>query len=143
MGIIVSDALTLENGIEVSGYYVHIDDILLQKSNVGDFKYTVTGEARYFATKQARDQCKSKIDTYKLVLATSNVSDIHEQLYTELKNKFESYEDVFEIEPTEETSNATPTEETSNATPTEETSNAAPTEETSNATPVEETSTSS
>lgn len=96
MGIIVSDARTLQNGIEVSGYYVHIDDILIQKSNVGDFKYTVTGDARYFATKQARDQFKSNIDTHKLVLATSNVSDIHEQLYTELKNKFESYEDVFE-----------------------------------------------
>jgi len=96
MGIIVADARTLENGIVVSDYYVNIDDILIQKSNVDDFKYTVTGQARYFATKQARDQFKSKIDTRKLVIATSNVSNIHEQLYTELKNGFETYEDVFE-----------------------------------------------
>ena len=58
--------------------------------------YTVTGQARHFATKQARDQFKSNIDTHTLVLATSSVSDIHEQLYTELKNGFESYEDAFE-----------------------------------------------
>ena len=96
MGIIVSDTLMLQNGIEVSDYYVHIDDILIQKSNVGGFKYTVTGDVRYFATKQARDQYKSKIDKHSIVLATSNVSDLHQQLYTELKNKFESYEDVFE-----------------------------------------------
>ena len=101
MGIVVSDALTLANGIDVSDYYVNIDDILIQKSNVDDFKYSVTGEARYFATKQARDQFKSKIDTRKLVIATSNVSNIHEQLYTELKNGFETYEDVFE-NPTEQ-----------------------------------------
>jgi hypothetical protein len=98
MGIIVSDTLTLENGIDVSNYYMNIDDILIKKSNVGDFNYTVTGEARYFVTKQARDEFKSNIGTRSIILATSNVSGIHEQLYSELKKGFDKYEDVLETE---------------------------------------------
>ena len=42
MGIISSDQIVLDMGLEITNYYVNIDDIRINKSNVGEYKYDVS-----------------------------------------------------------------------------------------------------
>jgi len=94
MGIIVADVLTLTNGITLTDYYVHIDDIRVVKSNLDAFKYTVTANRHDYATKNARDERRTRLQTREVCISTDDLTDLHGQLYAEVKKAFTKYTDL-------------------------------------------------
>jgi len=94
MGLFVKDAYTLENEISLSNPYIMIDNIIVQKSNIPDFKYSVTADERCYVTKDIRQQRPDKYVKNKLVVVSvNNVDNLHEQIYTEIKKNYENYTD--------------------------------------------------
>lgn len=148
MGLTVYADRTLPNGLPISGFYVNIKNITIQKELSEEVKYNVSCDYNLYATKNARIENKETLAEFKIYLTISSLDDIHGKVYDAIKKLFDTTEDDTEVvvlpksetTPVEETSNTTPAEETSNTAPVEETSNTAPVEETSNTTPAEETS---
>lgn len=97
MGIISSDQIVLDMGLEITNYYVNIDNIRINKSQVEDYKYEVSSTGFYYINKEARENSKPTFKQRQVVFTTDTIDDIQTQAYTELKKQFESYEDVFEI----------------------------------------------
>jgi len=94
MGIIVSDEFETKNGIVIGNYYVNIDNIQINKSNVPDFKYEINATEQIYINKSKRDNDNTRIISTKRVSYTSNVlSNIHEELYTKVKTGYTSYTD--------------------------------------------------
>src|SRR6056300_1237535 len=93
MGLIVADDLILQNGMTLNDYYVNIDDIQILKSNLDDFKYTLSAVANYYVNKTARDGQKTSIRTQDVIISTDTLTDIHSQLYEELKKSFTNFTD--------------------------------------------------
>lgn len=94
MGIIVSDDYTFDTGLSITEYYVNIDNINIKKSGaVTDFKYTVHATWYCYTSKANRDNFKKHFNAHELVIPMSDINNLHEQIYTELKTKFENYTD--------------------------------------------------
>lgn len=94
MGIIVSDDFETKNGIVIGNYYVNVDNIQINKSNVPDFKYEINATEQIYVNKSKRDDDNTCIISTKRVGYTSNVlSNIHEELYTKVKTGYTSYTD--------------------------------------------------
>jgi len=93
MGLIVADDLVLQNGMTLNDYYVNIDDIQILKSNLDDFKYTLSAVANYYVNKTARDGQKTSIRTQDVIISTDTCADIHSQVYVELKKYFTNFTD--------------------------------------------------
>jgi hypothetical protein len=93
MGLIVADDLVLQNGMTLNDYYVNIDDIRILKSNIDAFKYTLSAVANYYVNKTARDGQRTTFDSRKIFISTDTLTDIHSQLYEELKKSFTNFTD--------------------------------------------------
>ena len=93
MGLIVADDLILQNGMTLNDYYINIDDIRILKSNIDDFKYTISANVNYYVNKTARDGQKTSIRTQDVIISTDTLTDIHSQLYEELKKSFTNFTD--------------------------------------------------
>jgi hypothetical protein len=93
MGLIVADDLVLQNGMTLNDYYVNIDNIQILKSNLDAFKYTLSAVANYYVNKTAREDQKTSIRTHDVIISTDTLTDIHSQLYEELKKSFTNFTD--------------------------------------------------
>ena len=51
MGIIVSDDFETKNGIVIGNYYVNVDNIQINRSNVPDFKYEINATEQIYVNK--------------------------------------------------------------------------------------------
>jgi tryptophan synthase alpha subunit len=94
MGLFIKDAYTLDNGISLSNPYIMIDNITIQKSNIPDFKYSVTADETCYTTKDVRQQRPDNYVKKKgVVVSINNVDNLHEQIYDEVKKSYENYTD--------------------------------------------------
>ena len=93
MGIIIADDLILQNGMTLNDYYVNLDDIRILKSNIDAFKYTISATANYYVTKTAREGLKTPVRTHNVIISSDTMTDMHSQLYEELKKSFTDFND--------------------------------------------------
>src|SRR6056300_1389525 len=93
MGLIVADDLILQNGMTLNDYYINIDDIRILKSNIDDFKYTLSAVANYYVNKTAREGQKTSVRIHNVVISTDTLTDIQSKLYEELKKSFTNFTD--------------------------------------------------
>lgn len=94
MGLFNTSEYTLNNGVTLSNLYIMVDNILIRKSNVPDFKYTIQGDILTFISKDVRQQDIGRYIENKLtVISTDNLDNLHEQLYAEVKKNYENYTD--------------------------------------------------
>ena len=94
MGLIVSDERVLENGITLTNYYVNIDNIKITKSNIPDFKYCINADKQIYVNKSNRDLSHIRVVKTDHTGVDSNVlTNVEEQLYTEMKKQYTSYTD--------------------------------------------------
>ena len=95
MGIFVQDTLELQNGVELNNYYVRVReiDIINNVNNRGVFQ--VVGLCDCYATKAAREAEKDSLDTILVSIGTENLVDVHGQVYSSLKSKFENTTDDY------------------------------------------------
>tara|TARA_B100000768_G_C11139229_1_gene315348 strand:- start:38 stop:325 length:288 start_codon:yes stop_codon:yes gene_type:complete len=93
MGIFVQNTLELDNGVEVNNYYVRVReiDIINNVNNKGVFQ--VVGICDCYATKAAREAEKESLNTILVSIGTESLVDVHEQVYSNLKSKFENITD--------------------------------------------------
>lgn len=96
MGITSSDQIVLDMGLEITNYYVNIDNIRINKSRVEDYKYEVSSMGFYYINKEARENSKPTFKQHPVVFTTDALDDIQTQAYTELKKQFTDFTDVFE-----------------------------------------------
>ena len=97
MGIISSDQIVLDMGLEITNYYVNIDNIRINKSHVEEYKYEVLSTGFYYINKEARENSKPPFKEHTVVFRTDALDDIQIQAYIELKKRFTNFTDVFEI----------------------------------------------
>ena len=94
MGLFNTNEYTLNNGILLSNLYIIIDNILIRKSNVPDFKYTIQADILTFVSKDVRQQDIGRYIENKLtVISVDNLENLHEQIYTEVKKNYENCTD--------------------------------------------------
>lgn len=124
MGIISNDKIVLDMGLEITDYYVNIDNIRINKSQVEDYKYEVSSTSFYYINKEARKKFKPTFKQHPVVFTTDAIDDIQTQAYTELKKQFTNFTDDFEPTIIVSDSNTASTEETSNTVPAEESTTA-------------------
>ena len=94
MGIIVTSDLELTNGITINNFYVNINHIEIVKSRVENIKYTIKAYRQIYVNKSKRDTDESSIiDSQPVVVRTQNLTNIEEQIYTELKFDYTSFTD--------------------------------------------------
>tara|TARA_B100001540_G_C15598195_1_gene547312 strand:+ start:455 stop:742 length:288 start_codon:yes stop_codon:yes gene_type:complete len=95
MGIFVQDTLELQNGVELNNYYVRVReiDIINNVNNRGVFQ--VVGLCDCYATKAAREAEKDSLDTILVSIGTETLVDVHGQVYSSLKSKFENTTDDY------------------------------------------------
>tara|TARA_B110000483_G_C18059319_1_gene489683 strand:+ start:657 stop:944 length:288 start_codon:yes stop_codon:yes gene_type:complete len=93
MGIFVQDTFELDNGVEVNNYYVRVReiDIINNVNNKG--VYQVVGICDCYSTKAAREAEKESLNTILVSIGTESLVDVHEQVYSNLKSKFENITD--------------------------------------------------
>lgn len=95
MGIISSDQIVLDMGLEITNYYVNIDNIRINKSRVEEYKYDVSSTGFYYINKEARENSKPSFKQHQVVFTTDALDDIQTQAYIELKKRFTNFTDVF------------------------------------------------
>lgn len=112
MGLTVYANRTLPNGLPISGFYVNIQNVTIQKEWSETVKYNVSCDYNFYATKNARLENKQTLAEFKICLTISSLDDIYGQIYDGIKKLFDTTEDDTEVvlatAPAEETSNATP-----------------------------------
>ena len=93
MGIFVQDTLELDTGVEVNDYYVRVReiDIINNVNNKGVFQ--VVGICDCYATKAAREAERDSLKTILVSIGTESLVDVHGQVYTNLKSRFENTTD--------------------------------------------------
>ena len=93
MGIFVQDTHELDNGVELNNYYVRVREIdtINNVNNRGVFQ--VVGICDCYATKAAREAEKESINTILVSIGTESLVDVHGQVYTNLKSRFENTTD--------------------------------------------------
>lgn len=93
MGIFVQDTHELDNGVELNNYYVRVReiDIINNVNNRGVFQ--VVGICDCYATKASREAEKESINTILVSIGTESLVDVHGQVYTNLKSRFENTTD--------------------------------------------------
>ena len=94
MGLVVADEINAY-GISLSNYYVNVGDVHIGKTGQPDMKYAIAAHLQYYASKNARFQYEETIRTRNLRMRVSDITNIYEQIYTELKKDFENYTDDF------------------------------------------------
>tara|TARA_B110000285_G_scaffold116944_1_gene132550 strand:+ start:1396 stop:1722 length:327 start_codon:yes stop_codon:yes gene_type:complete len=106
MGVIVSDSLTLNNGITVDSYYAAIADMIMFTSKSSDYyvtrgtskssdNYVTRGTIKFWVSKSARDEGTPPFDT-KEYCVLSNIAPTvspYETIYTDLKAGLTNYTD--------------------------------------------------
>ena len=93
MGLVVSEDYTNENGFVISDYYVNINDILIIKSGIDEYKYIIEAKQHIYMSRQARNDHKRPIRTLNVQVLTNTVDDIHNQVYTKIKEQYQNYTD--------------------------------------------------
>ena len=93
MGIISGDQIVLDMGLEITDYYVNIDNIRINKSRIEDYKYDVSSTSFYYINKEAREKSKPTFKQHPVVFMTDTVDDIQTQAYTQLKKQFTNFTD--------------------------------------------------
>ena len=94
MGVIVSDSLTLDNGITVDSYYAAIADMRIFTFKSSD-NYVTRGTIKFWVSKSARDEGTPPFDT-KEYCVLSNIAPTvspYETIYTDLKAGLTNYTD--------------------------------------------------
>lgn len=93
MGIFVQDTLELNNGVKLNNYYIRVReiDIINNTNNKGVFQ--VVGLCDRYTTKVAREAEKKSLDTIIVSIGTKTLVDVHGQVYSKLKSKFENTTD--------------------------------------------------
>lgn len=93
MGIFVQDGVELETGVVIENSYVRIReiDVLNHTNEPGNFQ--VVGIFDFYANKQARIDEKPAYKHEIVSLGISDLSDICNQIYTALKQQYESTTD--------------------------------------------------
>tara|TARA_B110000285_G_scaffold24077_1_gene23182 strand:- start:185 stop:472 length:288 start_codon:yes stop_codon:yes gene_type:complete len=93
MGLIITDEHVLENGMTLTNYYVNIDNIKIRKS-ADDFKYFINADTQLYVNKSMRDLSHVRlIKKYTTGVGSNVLTNVQEQLYTELKTQYTSYTD--------------------------------------------------
>jgi hypothetical protein len=111
MGIISNDKIVLDMGLEITDYYVNIDNIRINKSQVEHYKYEVSSTSFYYINKEARVKFKPAFKQHPVVFTTDTIDDIQTQAYTHLKKQFTNFTDDFEPITIVSDSNTVPVEE--------------------------------
>lgn len=94
MGLFNTGDYTFNNGITLSNLYIMIDNILIRKSNVLDFKYTIQADTLTFVSKDVRQQDIGRyIEKNLTAISTDNLDNLHEQIYAEVKKNYENHTD--------------------------------------------------
>jgi len=93
MGIISDDKILLDMGLEITDYYVNIDNIHINKSHVEDYKYEVSSTSFYYINKEAREKSKPTFKQHPVVFTTDTIDNIQTQAYIELKKQFTDFSD--------------------------------------------------
>ena len=95
MGLIIGDKYILENGVTMTNYYLYIDGVTILKTPVKN-EYTVLCDARTYASREMRDAGKEAIEMRRYSISTSDLTNLHTQLYDRIKLNYENVSDVFE-----------------------------------------------
>ena len=104
MGLLINDPYTLENGVTITNYYLYIDGVNVMKSPIKGL-YGLSCDVRTYATQDSRNTGKQQLDeTKKFGISTNDLTNLHQQLYSQLKLNYIDVSDVFESEE----SNTTP-----------------------------------
>jgi len=93
MGLIVADEHKFSTGLTITNYYVNVNDIAISKSNLPDFKYSVVVRTKYYVSHDARISNKEEFMENRIVMITDVLDNLYDQIYTEIKTKFENYTD--------------------------------------------------
>ena len=80
-------------GLEITNYYVNIDNIRINKSHVEEYKYEVSSTGFYYINKEARENSKPTFKQHPVVFTTDTLENIQTQSYTELKKQFSNFTD--------------------------------------------------
>jgi len=89
MGIIVSEEYTNNYGSVTNAYYVNIDNIVISKAYLDDFKYNIKADRNLYMSKQVRDDNKLSFETDQVMVLSNTVNDIHGQVYTQIKTQYQ------------------------------------------------------
>jgi hypothetical protein len=89
MGIIVSEEYINNYGSVANVYYVNIDNIVVSKAHLDDFKYNIRADRNLYMSKQVRDDNKLSFETDQVMVLSNTVNDIHGQVYTQIKTQYQ------------------------------------------------------
>lgn len=95
MGIIVADTLDVQYGLKVSNCYVNIHTLKIfkQLEHTRSDKHIILANCHYFVSQEQRLANESHFREIELIIYTDKLDNVYEQVYTELKSKFENYTD--------------------------------------------------
>jgi hypothetical protein len=93
MGIVVIDELELSGGITITDVYININNIEIINSSTPNGKYSIKATKFVYLNKVKRESSSSTLTTGFVSIVTDNLTNIEEQLYTELKTEYTSYTD--------------------------------------------------
>lgn len=95
MGIIVQDQLELDNGVITNNYYIRVREIdIINNTNSGGI-YQIVGTCDFYANTEARKLEKEILKYEYISIGSESLDNVHEQIYNNLKSKYDSYTDDF------------------------------------------------
>ena len=90
MGLFIQSELETASGIKLTNTYLRIRTIdIINNTNSGGV-YQIGASYEIYATKDAREQEKEIIKKGNIAIGSESLENIHGQLYTEIKRKFEN-----------------------------------------------------
>ena len=97
MGIIVNEPFMTDLGFEITGCYVRVNNVGIEKvraNSEGTIRYIVGGQADVYASKDAYTQEKSKIKRLRIEDALDDIpSDLYAAMYNKIKQEYTNYID--------------------------------------------------
>jgi len=97
MGLLIKDEYTLENGVTMTNCYLYIDGVTMLKTLVKT-EYTVVCDARIYVSREMRDTGKEALEMKRYSIPTSDLTNLHTQLYNKIKMNYTNVSDIFESE---------------------------------------------
>lgn len=91
MGLIVTDTITLNNGIEITNYYVNIGEIKITKES--GTSYGLDVKYNFYTSKNARLDNRKTFEQGHTTISVDTLDNMYTQIYTEVKTNFTSYTD--------------------------------------------------
>jgi hypothetical protein len=93
MGIFVQDGIELETGVIIENSYVRVREIDIINNTNEPGIFQVVGICDFYPNKQARIDEKPNYKQELVSLGVSDISNPHNQIYTALKQQYETTTD--------------------------------------------------